>query len=137
MSEVYVVKNQDGYFASKQKEWVDGRDPKTLFRSPHKDEAINMVFEISSKDIYVRAIAEQVELDDKKHPIVEVTAPEPEPEPEAQTEIELADAGEETSMQEEPAPTEQAEETSDEPKEMTASERLSMLAARLREQEEV
>ena len=133
MSEVYVVKNQDGYFASKQKAWVDGRDPKVLFRSPHKDEAINMVFEVSSKDIYVRAIAELVELDDKKHPIVEVTAPEPEPELEAEEDS----ISEQTSMLDETANAEQAPSTeSDEPKELSASERLSMLAARLREQEQ-
>jgi hypothetical protein len=77
MKSVFVVTNQDGMFASKQKEWLDGREPKLLFRSPHKDEAINIVFELSSKDIYVRAEAITVELDDNKQPIVNVTAPEP------------------------------------------------------------
>lgn len=57
MSNVFVVRNQDGYFATKQKEWACGRDPKILFRSPHRDEAINIVFELSSKDIYLRAEA--------------------------------------------------------------------------------
>lgn len=77
MSIVYIVKNQHGLFVSKQKEWVDGREPKILFRSPHKDEAINLVFELSSKDIYIRAEAIKVELDDNKQPIVEVTAEAP------------------------------------------------------------
>ncbi len=75
MSEVYVVSNQHGFFASKQKEWLDGREPRRLFRSTHKDEAINMVFESSSKDISIRAEAILVELDKNKHPIVEVTVP--------------------------------------------------------------
>ncbi len=74
MSKVFVVRNQSGLFASKQKEWLDGREPKLLFRSPHKDEAINLVFELSSKDIYLRAEAISVALNDKKQPIVEVTA---------------------------------------------------------------
>lgn len=87
MSNVYVVKNQHGLFASKNKEWVDGREAKILFRSPHKDEAINMVFELSSKDIYVRAEAIAVELADSKQPIVEVTAEPPAP----STDEELAD----------------------------------------------
>ena len=79
MNQVFVVSNQNGHFASKQKEWVDGREPKLLFRSPHKDEAINLVFELSSKDIYLRAEATSVDLDEKKQPIVEVTNPiEPE-----------------------------------------------------------
>ena len=128
MSEVYVVKNQDGYYASKQKEWLDGREPKLLFRSPHKDEAINMVFELSSKDIYVRAYAEQVEINDKKLPIVQVTVPlveeVPEPEEPAETQIEVS------------ADSTEQQETNNEPRELTASERLSMMAARLREQEE-
>ncbi len=75
MSSVFVVKNQDGYFATKQKEWECGRDPKLLFRTAHKDEAINMVFELSSKDIDLRAEVIVVELDEKKHPVVEVSAP--------------------------------------------------------------
>ena len=91
MSTVFVVRNQDGYFASKQKEWECGREPKLLFRSPHKDEAINMVFELSSKDIYLRAEAISVELDEKKQPVVEVTAP-PKPEPEAEAETEAPEA---------------------------------------------
>ncbi|MDG1772829.1 MAG: hypothetical protein P8H32_05285 [Oceanicoccus sp.] len=75
MSTVFVVRNQDGYFATKQKEWECGREPKLLFRSLHKDEALNIVFELSSKDIYLRAEAISVELDEKKQPVIEVTAP--------------------------------------------------------------
>ncbi len=99
MSKVFVVNNQHGQFASKQKEWVDGREPKLLFRSPHRDEAINLVFELSSKDIYLRAEAISVELDDKKQPVVEVTAelvPEPAPDtsPEPIPENKLDDGSE-------------------------------------------
>lgn len=74
MSNVYVVSNQQGLFANKHKEWTDGREPKQLFRTAHKDEALNLVFELSSKDIYLRAEAISVEIDEKKQPIVEVTA---------------------------------------------------------------
>jgi len=75
MSSVYLVKNQQGYFATKQKAWECGRDPKLLFKTAHKDEAINMVFELSSKDISLRAEVIAVEQNDKNLPIVEVTAP--------------------------------------------------------------
>ena len=77
MSNIFVVTNQHGHFINKHKEWVDGRDPKVLFRTAHKDEAINLVFELSSKDIYLRAEAIQVELDDNNQPVVEVTAEMP------------------------------------------------------------
>ena len=120
MSEVYVVTNQDGYFASKQKEWLDGRDPKPLFRSAHKDEAINMVFELSSKDIHVRASTLVVELNDKKQPVVEVTVPLVEEEPEQLEAEEKTESLDETS--------ETAVEENSEPKELTASERLSMMS---------
>ncbi len=81
MSKIFIVTNQNGHFANKHKEWVDGSEPKLLFRSEHKDEAVNLVFELSSKDIYLRAEAIRVDLDDKKQPVVEVTNPiESEPE---------------------------------------------------------
>ena len=80
MSKVFVITNQHGHFIDKHRQWVDGRDTRVLFRSPHKDEAINLVFELSSKDIYLRAEAISVDLDDKSQPVVEVTA-EPFPEP--------------------------------------------------------
>jgi hypothetical protein len=70
MTEFYVVVNQHGHFANKHKEWTDGRDNKLIYRSKHKDEALNLVFELSSKDIYLRAQVLPVELDDKMHPIV-------------------------------------------------------------------
>ena len=83
MSQVFVVRNQHGLFANKHKEWVDGREPRLLFRSPHKDEAVNLVFELSSKDIYLRAEAIDVELDSNRQPVVEVTAELAPPPPEA------------------------------------------------------
>ncbi|MCR8921448.1 hypothetical protein NO559_01610 [Dasania sp. GY-MA-18] len=130
MSEVYVVTNQDGYFASKHKEWLDGREPKQLFRSPHKDEAINMVFELSAKDIKVRASTLLVELNEKGLPIVEVTVPlVAEPSPQAELLTEDQD-GETTAAAEQDQPA-----ANEEPKELTASERLSLMAARLRKAE--
>lgn len=72
MNEYFVVKNQHGQYLNKQKEWVDGSEPKSLYRSKHKDEALNLVVELSAKDIYLRAMAFSCELDDKLQPIVEI-----------------------------------------------------------------
>lgn len=108
MSNIFVVKNQDGYFISKQKEWITGRETRALFRSIHKDEALNMVFELSSKDINLRAEAISVEMDDNKLPVVEVTAPEPEPSLELSSELEETTATEET-LDQEPTPEETPE----------------------------
>ncbi len=40
MTEVFVVRNQLGHYWGKSKEWVDGREPKTVMRAKHEDEAI-------------------------------------------------------------------------------------------------
>jgi hypothetical protein len=71
MTSVFVVKNQLGQYLNKQQEWVDGSDSHTLLRTPHRDEAINTVFEVSSRDIYLRAEAIACELDAKGNPIVD------------------------------------------------------------------
>lgn len=76
---VFVIKSQSGLYLNKQQEWVDGRDSQTLFRTPHKDEAINTVFEVSSRDIYLRAEALACDTDTKGNPVVTVTAASPAP----------------------------------------------------------
>jgi hypothetical protein len=65
---VFVVKNQHNLYLSKQQEWVDGADNQSLYRTRHRDEAINSVFEVSSRDIYLRAEAVACELDAKGNP---------------------------------------------------------------------
>ncbi|MFT3930336.1 MAG: hypothetical protein QM709_08580 [Spongiibacteraceae bacterium] len=77
MASVFVIKNQLGLFLNKQQEWVDGSDNHTLYRTAHKDEAINTVFEVSSRDIYLRAEALACEADEKGNPLVAVTVATP------------------------------------------------------------
>lgn len=74
MNNLFVIRNQHGLYISKKKEWLDGREPRLLFRSQHRDEAVNLVFELSSRDISLRAEVVRVELASNKHPVVEVTA---------------------------------------------------------------
>ena len=69
MANVFVIQNQHGHYLSKQLEWVDGRDKRVLFRTVHRDEAINMVFEQSSKNIELRAHPLECETDDSAQPI--------------------------------------------------------------------
>lgn len=74
MATVFVVKNQFGLFLNKQQEWADGNDNHLLYRTVHRDEAINTVFEVSSRDIYLRAEVQNCECDEKGNPLVTVTA---------------------------------------------------------------
>jgi hypothetical protein len=50
MDEIYLLQNQDKRFLSKQNNWVDGRDLGCLYKTRHKDEALNQLFEVNAKD---------------------------------------------------------------------------------------
>lgn len=67
---VFIVKNQQGLYLSKQQEWVDGADSHVLYRTRHRDEAINTVFEVSSRDIYLRAETVVCNVDTKGNPLL-------------------------------------------------------------------
>ncbi len=71
MSTVFVLQNQLKHFLSKQKVWVSGRDARVIFTTPHKDEAINQMFEVSSKDYTQRLAILSCELNEKRLPIIE------------------------------------------------------------------
>lgn len=85
MSQVFVLQNQDGYFLSKKKEWVDGRDAAQLYRSPYQDEALNQMVEINAKDHVQRIMIVDCVLNDKRHPMLD---PETLPEPKIELPIE-------------------------------------------------
>ena len=82
MNQVFILQNQHQYFLSKSGEWLDGRDGQSLYRTPHKDEALNQMVEVNSKDYMQRIQIVACELDEKKRllipadwlpPLVEVT----------------------------------------------------------------
>jgi hypothetical protein len=50
MSEIFILQNQAKLFLGKQNNWLDGRDLNALYKTAHKDEAINQMVEASSKD---------------------------------------------------------------------------------------
>lgn len=67
MSEVYIIRNQDHLYLDKHGEWVDGSDSHTLFRTPHKDEALNMKVELSVRHPQLRLSLVTGALDEKGH----------------------------------------------------------------------
>ncbi len=71
MTEVFVVRNQLGHYWGKGKEWVDGTEPRGVMRAKHEDEAVNTLFELSSKDIELRGEVTAVQLTDKNEVIIE------------------------------------------------------------------
>jgi hypothetical protein len=71
MTDVFVVRNQLGHYWGKAKIWVDGSNPRSVMRSRHQDEAINTLFELSSKDISLRGEVLAVTLTERGDPIIE------------------------------------------------------------------
>lgn len=81
MSSVFILRNQHGLFISRQGEWVSGREATGLFRTSHKDQAINEMFEVSAKDHQQRVEILSVSTNDKGIPALPadwiVDLPEP------------------------------------------------------------
>jgi hypothetical protein len=104
MTEVFVIRNQLGHYWGKKKTWVDGSDARVVMRAKHEDEAINTLFELSSKDIELRGEVLAAELTERREPIIEASQiplllteelneeldEEPEPEPELEPVSEAA-----------------------------------------------
>ena len=55
MPDIFVIRNQLGHYYSKAKEWTDGREAQAVAQFKYRDEALNTVVELSSKDIELRA----------------------------------------------------------------------------------
>lgn len=72
MTELYILRNQQGYFLGKQKDWLDGRDRGALYKTPHKDEAINLKVEVSAKDFEQRIRILTCEADERGLPLLAV-----------------------------------------------------------------
>jgi hypothetical protein len=71
MSELYVIRNQLGHYWGKSKAWVDGSDARAVKHTAHRDEAVNTLFELSSKDFELRGEVLQVEATERGDPVIE------------------------------------------------------------------
>ena len=73
MSDVFVIRNQLGHYWGKAKAWVDGSVPKTVMRTPHQDEAINTLFELSSGDVELRGEVIAAQVTERGEPVIEAS----------------------------------------------------------------
>ena len=69
----FILKNQDGHYWGRSKEWVDGADRSRVALYKHRDEASNTVFELSSKDFGLRADILEMTLSKGKLPKLTVS----------------------------------------------------------------
>jgi len=73
MTDVYVIRNQVGHYWGKSKAWVDGTEARAVMRARHEDEAINTLFELSSKDFELRGEVVTAQLSERGEPMVEAS----------------------------------------------------------------
>lgn len=73
MTEVFVIRNQLGHYWGKSKEWVDGSMARLVMRTKHQDEAVNTLFELSSRDIELRGEVVAAELSERGEPVIEAS----------------------------------------------------------------
>lgn len=73
MTDVYVIRNQHGHYWAKSKQWVSGDEPKTVLQARHEDEAVNTLFELSTKDVDLRGEIVSAELSERGDPIIEAS----------------------------------------------------------------
>lgn len=70
MSTIFLLQNQHKYLLNKQGEWVDGREANTLFRTPHRDEALNQMIEVNARDYTLRIKILECTLSDRGLPLL-------------------------------------------------------------------
>ena len=68
--DVFIIRNQLGQYWIRAGEWVDGREPQRIQKLKHQDEAVNLLVELSAKDIDLRGEVHAVELNDRGEPDV-------------------------------------------------------------------
>jgi hypothetical protein len=103
MNTLYILQNQHGYFLQKiitdktaktRYIWGDGQELNKTFRTLHKDEAINMMFESGSQNVDLRISIQEYPANAKGLPTIpteDMPAPLPSPVTET-TEDEPADS---------------------------------------------
>jgi hypothetical protein len=102
MTDVFVIRNQLGHYWGKGKAWVDGSEPRAVMRARHHDEAVNTLFELSSRDVDLRGQVVAVELDARGEPLIEPSQSPLPAEPEAD---QADDAGRTVPADAGPTPT--------------------------------
>ena len=108
MTEAYVIQNQHAHFLDKNGEWSNGRENQSVYRTLHKDEAINVKVEQSVRNPELRLRVIPCALNDKGQPQITVqapddTAPAVDPAP-----TDSFSAGEETANQQAPLALDEA-----------------------------
>ena len=75
MNSVFVIQNQDGNFLSRQKEWVDKTQIQAVYKTPHRDLAVNEWVELTARETQARAKVVAVETTARGLPLLATLPP--------------------------------------------------------------
>jgi hypothetical protein len=70
-----VIRNQNNHYLGRHGEWLDGSHAPALFRTEHRDVALNELFETNIRDFALRGEILACEADRHGYPVVEVLNP--------------------------------------------------------------
>lgn len=66
----YILQTRDGQCLNKDLEWAFDADLNAIFRTPHRDIALNQLIELNAKDSDIRAAVVECAADSKGRPIL-------------------------------------------------------------------
>jgi hypothetical protein len=72
---IFVIRNQNGHYLGRNGEWLDGSHVPALFRTEHRDVAVNELVEVNLRDFDLRGEIIGVEAEAGDYPVVEVLSP--------------------------------------------------------------
>jgi hypothetical protein len=72
---IFVIRNQNGHYLGRNGDWHDGSHVPGLFRTEHRDVAVNELVEVNLRDFDLRGEIIACEAEDGDYPVVEVLNP--------------------------------------------------------------
>jgi len=72
---VFVIRNQYGHYLGRNGEWLDGSHVPGLYRTEHRDAAVNEMVEVNLRDFDLRGEIIACEAETGDYPVVEVLNP--------------------------------------------------------------
>ncbi len=75
MKTILVIRNQNGHYLGRNGDWQDGSHVPGLFRTEHRDVAMNELVEVNLRDFDLRGEIICCEAEAGEYPVVEVLNP--------------------------------------------------------------
>ena len=70
MTQHFILRNQQGLYLNRRREWVEPSEAPAFYKTQNRDEAINEMVEVNSKDIAQRIQIVECELNHRGDPVI-------------------------------------------------------------------